>query len=63
MITYDYHCTSCRHEWRQKQSIKDNPVKTCPECKKRTAERVIGTGLGIRFNGPGFYCTRHLEKI
>lgn len=57
MPTYDYECKSCSHAWEVFQSIKAKPVKTCPECGKRTAKRMIGPGAGILFKGSGFYIT------
>lgn len=57
MPTYDYVCSSCRHEFERFQSITDAPVRTCPRCRKRTARRCIGSGAGIIFRGSGFYET------
>jgi predicted nucleic acid-binding Zn ribbon protein len=39
------------------QSIKAEPIKKCPECGKKSAERVIGPGAAIIFKGSGFYQT------
>jgi len=57
MPTYDYRCKKCGHAWELFQSIKADPIKKCPECKKNQAERVIGPGAGILFKGSGFYLT------
>jgi putative FmdB family regulatory protein len=57
MPTYDYRCRKCSHTWEQFQSIKAEPIKKCPECKKNQAERVIGPGAAILFKGSGFYLT------
>jgi putative FmdB family regulatory protein len=57
MPTYDYQCKACGHRWELFQSIKDKPVKKCPECGKARAERMIGAGAGILFKGSGFYQT------
>jgi putative FmdB family regulatory protein len=57
MPTYDYRCKKCSHTWELFQSIKAEPIKKCPECKKNQAERVIGPGAGILFKGSGFYLT------
>lgn len=40
-MTYEYACTSCNHEWESEQSIKDEPLKVCPNCGKETAKRLI----------------------
>lgn len=57
MPTYDYECSACKHKWEEFQSIKAEPTKKCPECKKAKAKRLIGTGAGIIFRGSGFYQT------
>jgi len=57
MPTYDYRCNKCGHTWELFQSIKAEPLKKCPECKKNGAERVIGPGAAILFKGSGFYLT------
>lgn len=57
MPTYDYVCDACDHAFEQFQSIKDNPLKTCPACKKKKLRRLIGPGAAIVFKGSGFYQT------
>lgn len=57
MPTYDYECKKCGHTWEAFQSIKAEPLKKCPECKKAAAQRVIGPGAAILFKGSGFYLT------
>lgn len=57
MPTYEYICKVCGHEFEQFQSMKDDPLTTCPECRKNSLKRKIGTGAGIIFKGSGFYCT------
>ena len=57
MPTYDYECDACHHKWELFQSIKADPIKACPACKKKKARRVIGPGAGIIFKGSGFYQT------
>lgn len=53
MPTYEYECTSCKHSWEMDQSIKEGPIKECPECKKETAKRLISLG-GFILNGAGW---------
>lgn len=57
MPTYEYVCDSCEHRFERFQKISDEPVKTCPECGKRKARRIISPGAGLLFKGPGFYAT------
>jgi len=40
MITYDYECSSCDHSFSVSQSIKDDALSKCPECKKKKLQRV-----------------------
>jgi putative FmdB family regulatory protein len=62
MPTYDYHCDSCEHEFEHFQSIKDDPLKKCPECGKPKLRRLLGTGAAIVFKGSGFYTTDYRSE-
>lgn len=57
MPTYDYVCDACEHEFELFQSMKDDPIKKCPECNRRKLRRLFGTGAAIVFKGSGFYQT------
>ena len=57
MPTYDYKCDSCGHVFEAFHSMKDEPLKKCPECGKETLRRLIGAGAGLIFKGSGFYLT------
>ena len=57
MPTYDYQCEACEHEFEEFQSISAKPLKKCPQCGKRSLQRLIGTGGGVIFKGSGFYQT------
>jgi putative FmdB family regulatory protein len=57
MPTYAYACENCGHEFEEFQSIKAAPLRKCPQCKKLTLKRLIGTGAAIIFKGSGFYAT------
>ena len=57
MPTYDYVCDACDHKFELFQSIKDDPIKKCPECAKKKLRRLFGIGAAIVFKGSGFYQT------
>jgi putative FmdB family regulatory protein len=62
MPTYDYECDACQHTWELFQRITEDPVKACPECKKKKARRLFGTGAAIMFKGSGFYETDYRSE-
>jgi putative FmdB family regulatory protein len=62
MPTYDYVCTKCGHELEVFQSMKDEPLKKCPKCKKQGLKRLLGGGAGLIFKGSGFYITDYKKK-
>ena len=57
MPTYDYECDACGHSWELFQKITEDAVKSCPDCKKKKARRLFGTGAAVVFKGSGFYQT------
>ena len=62
MPTYEYRCHACDNKWEEFQSIKAEPTKKCPKCKKAKAERIISAGGGILFKGSGFYLTDYRSE-
>lgn len=60
MPTYSYKCRCC--PWaadiysHHMTDPKADPMKTCPACGGKV-KRLIGSGGGIIFKGPGFYAT------
>lgn len=62
MPTYEYRCSACEHKWEEFQSIKAEPSKKCPSCKKQKAQRIISAGGGIIFRGSGFYQTDYRSE-
>ena len=62
MPTYEYECQACGHEFERFHSMKDDPVKRCPECRRLKVKRLFGTGAGIIFKGSGFYETDYRSK-
>lgn len=57
MPTYDYRCSECGYTFEEFQSMKAEPLRTCPECKKDSLKRLVGAGAGLIFKGSGFYIT------
>lgn len=69
MPTYEYHCEKCKKDFELFQSMKDDPVKTCPkeQCRQKTwgkgkVRRLLGTGAGLIFKGSGFYITDYRSE-
>ncbi len=62
MPTYEYACPKCGHEFEQFQSMRDEPLKKCPKCKKTGVKRLVGGGAGLIFKGTGFYITDYKKK-
>ncbi len=56
MPTYEYECEQCGQRFEKFQNIKDEPIKTCPECG-RPVRRLLGTGAAVTFKGTGFHAT------
>jgi putative FmdB family regulatory protein len=56
MPTYEYECRDCRHAFERFQGINEDPITECPECGGRV-RRLISSGGGLVFKGPGFYAT------
>jgi putative FmdB family regulatory protein len=56
MPVYTYRCDSCGVQFERHQSFSDVPLKTCPECRKKSLRKVI-TPTKIIFKGSGFYAT------
>ena len=58
MPVYTYRCDSCGVQFERHQSFQDAPLKTCPECRKKSLKKVI-TPTRVIFKGSGFYATDH----
>jgi putative FmdB family regulatory protein len=61
MPTYEYECEKCGKKFDLFQSMKDDPIKKCPDCKGKV-HRLLGGGSGIIFKGSGFYETDYKKK-
>ncbi len=62
MPTYEYVCDACEHQFEEFQSIKAEPLRTCPECGRKKLRRLIGPGAAIVFKGSGFYKTDYRSE-
>jgi len=62
MPTYDYVCDACQHEFELFQSMKDDPIRKCPQCKRLKLRRLFGTGAAVVFKGSGFYQTDYRSE-
>jgi len=58
MPVYTYRCESCGVQFERHQFFHDVPLKTCPECRKKSLKKVI-TPTRVIFKGSGFYTTDH----
>lgn len=55
MPIYEYECDSCGCRFERKQSMSDDPIRTCPKCPG--AVRRLIHAVGVVFKGNGFYAT------
>jgi putative FmdB family regulatory protein len=62
MPTYEYRCKSCGYEFDELQSMKAEPLKVCPRCKKTALKRLISGGAALVFKGSGFYETDYKKS-
>lgn len=63
MPTYEYECAQCEQTFDFFQSMKDEPLKDCPQCGAQgSVKRLIGGGAGLIFKGSGFYITDYKKS-
>ncbi len=55
MPVYEYECEHCGVRFERIQSVKDEPIRVCPECSG-TVHKVFHPA-GIIFKGSGWYIT------
>jgi putative FmdB family regulatory protein len=58
MPVYTYRCEACGVQFEKHQTFYDEPLKTCPECRRKKLKKVI-TPTKVIFKGSGFYATDH----
>jgi putative FmdB family regulatory protein len=44
MPDYEHLCETCKHEWEDTYSIKQDPPKFCPSCGAESVKRLISLG-------------------
>jgi putative FmdB family regulatory protein len=62
MPTYDYRCQKCGHCLEVLQKITDEPLTKCDACGSNDLRRGFGGGIGVSFQGTGFYATDYCKK-
>lgn len=55
MPHYDYRCDRCGHQEEVFQKITACPLESCPNCQQATFRRKTSGGIGLQFQGSGFY--------
>ena len=61
MPTYEYECRACGHEFEREQRIREDPVKTCPRCRKGEVRRLISRTSFV-LKGGGWYSDLYSSK-
>ena len=61
MPIYEYQCSNCQHQFDVLQKINDEHVKTCPNCSKGTAVRLV-SAASFQLKGTGWYATDFKDK-
>ena len=56
MPIYEYKCQNCGHYLEVLQSIREEPLSACPECKKNTLKKLV-SAPNFRLKGQGWYET------
>jgi putative FmdB family regulatory protein len=69
MPTYEYACQKCGQQFEFFQSMKDQPLTTCPKEKcpqkrwgKGRVKKLMSSGAGLLFKGTGFYITDYRSE-
>lgn len=61
MPTYEYECKSCEHRFEAEQSIKDDPLTTCPNCHTDFLRRLISRSSFV-LKGSGWAADNYSSK-
>ena len=60
MPIYEYRCKSCGEHFEKRQSISDEPLKTCEKCSGELEKQ--WSLSGFQFKGAGWYVTDYAGK-
>ena len=52
MPIYEYKCQNCEHYFEVLQRISEEPLSTCPECKKNALKKLV-SAPNFRLKGEG----------
>ena len=61
MPMYEYQCGACGYRLEAIQKFSDQPLKSCPKCKKAKLQRLLSKSA-IQFKGSGWYITDYARK-
>lgn len=61
MPIYEYQCSHCGHHLEAMQSIRDEPLKTCPKCNETALEKWVSASA-FQLKGTGWYQTDYKTK-
>jgi putative FmdB family regulatory protein len=56
MPTYEYRCTTCRHQFEVFARMSDPDPEVCEECGAATVEKILFP-VAVHYKGSGFYST------
>ena len=56
MPIYEYKCQNCEHYFEVLQSIREEPLSACSECKKYALKKLV-SAPNFRLKGEGWYET------
>ena len=61
MPIYEYQCSDCQHQFDVLQKLNDEHIKTCPNCSKESAVRLV-SAAAFQLKGTGWYETDFKNK-
>jgi len=61
MPVYEYACESCEFKFEAEQSIRDEPLCDCPNCREKSLKRLISTTSFV-LKGSGWAADNYSSK-